>query len=310
VEGAFPMPNIGIKGQKASNLLNAEFISTSLQLLGVISIPATVLGFVAAFLGWRSSSAYLLTFGIGPGWVTSDIPSLIVNAWLEVGLIVFIMALFLASRLIIGKILENIRPTYRIIILIELFLVLICLLIYISLRFFVIKDIFFFWDIFYLEGSGLLTWWVFTVVIDQILRTPPEHFNGLEKKVRNLFSLFFSLRLVVLLITLTLFAGFILNFAVMHGTYYGIRDLGPRSHLPIIDITSNTHLGISNEKFEMSMGKGVFHYEGLRLAMKTDDYIFAFYINEVNRENITSKIYIVPVKNIEWLTIHQWDWTP
>jgi len=304
------MPDSRIKGQKASNILDPKYISSALELIGVISIPATVIGFIAAFLGWRTSSAYLLTFGIGPGWMTSDILGLIVNAWVEIALILFIVALFIASQIVVIQVMRRFRPTQRIAILFVLFLVLICLFIYILLRYFVIRGGLSFSAVFFLEGSGLLIWWIFTVAVDQIIRTPTEQFNNFEKKVQNLLSFVFSMRLVVILVTVALCVYFLLNFAVMHGTHFGIRDLGSYSHLPIVDISSNTQLGISNEKVEKLAGKEIYHYDDLRLALKTEDYIFAFYINEVNQENITSKIYIIPLKNIEWLTIRQWDWKP
>lgn len=320
-----------------------SLVKEGAELVGSISLIAAVLGVLAAFLGWRASSAYFQTFGLNPGWRSANVIDLIVTGWLEVLFILLLGASLVLMRILLARLTEELWVNHQLLLFVLSVVLVFALAGLIALRYF-FPDFNFlpvvelrggFFGSFVLKwGLFLVAWWA-TVVLGEFFFGPDAaelkseslkkagqkpiraFVNGVadscariltKPKVGRLLSFLFASRTALILITLTFILFYMLNFASYRGTYFGIRDKTEDSQLPLVSVLSNAPLNIPlGVQITSSSPNGpLYEYSDLRLIDRFDDYIFVFRISDVDSKTGAATIYAVPMDNVESLKISQW----
>ena len=250
------------------------------ELVGSVSLLAAVLGVLAAFLGWRAGTAYLLSFGLHPGWESTDVIGLIVTAWPEVLVILLLIAFCVLGRMAVGRLAGSTSARslfYLFIVLSITFLILLG----VAILTFVVR----FGLYTYAAFGGLLfaNWWTLALFGEHLFANDAAvGVDSVPRRVRTVLSVVFSSRTAILLFTVALGALYVMNLAGVRGSRFARRDQTEASHLPIVTVIANTPLGIPGEQTAGvgPLGGQLYQYSDLRLIVRQEDHIFVFRLAE------------------------------
>lgn len=276
------------------------------QILKDLSIPTALFGAIAAFLGWRASSAYLLTFGIDPSWMEFDLIRFVVNGWVEIVLLVIIIFGLFYSDLFFTKLLIALPLKFSMWV---FSVILILLLAYPVIPITKPSDSFYGFILTYAPWVAI--WWFFVVSGNYIYKEKVNSKRSARSWITSIMSLVFESSNLTYLLTVVFVSMFVVNFASGRGTYLGFRDKMEDSRLPIVSVISKVPLRIPEENIVTSPNpnESFYYYPNLRLITQTKNNLFVFRLDEVDTATRASLIYIIPLGNIEIIHSRQWDWS-
>lgn len=281
-------------------------INKFIEILKQLSIPTALIGAIAVFLGWRATSAYLLTFGISPDWMKFDIIQYVIFGWVELFLLsLIILGMFFTSLLLI-EILKNFsfKAKWRLLILNILIIatyVIFLILTYIPGNKNLYKYILNYFPL-------IAIWWILVTLGKSVFSNQDNLLNKGSSRIYSILNSIFQSNQSINILTVVFISLFIVNFASVRGTYLASRDKTNDTHLSLISIISKSPLMIPEESILSSSkpNEYLYYYPNLRLITQSNNHIFVLRLDEVNDKTGAAKIYIIPLENIIVVNSQQW----
>jgi hypothetical protein len=277
------------------------------ELVGLVSLLAAVLGVAGAYLGWHVSRAYFGSLSINPGWLAADMPSMILIGYVEIVLLILLFVAFILSRIALLRLAERLRPSSSRRLLVVLLGVAVVLTATSLLRFFTMLGSagYVEWGVLY--GMVPLTWWMCAVLGDYLYGGVSRAASKPRGKLNASLSLVFSSRPVWWLLTVALTVFYLTQFSMYHGMYIGARDKSEATHLPFISILSDMPLEITGGQrlAGASPACDLYLYSDLRLIDPGGEYVFVLRTAETDPVTGSARVYVVPLKYVVSLEIGQ-----